>query len=78
MRLTFLKLGLIVECDLLYLIQMGIILSMRALANDQSVEEAATSHGRLWIKSGNSRTGKTVVRLVSITYPLVILAAIYM
>lgn len=61
-----------------YLGQMSFIGAMRALASDQTVEEAATAHGREWIKGSNSNTMKMMMTLIAVGVPLVQLFAIYM
>ena len=61
-----------------YLGQMSMMGAMRALASDQTVEEAATAHGKGWIESSNSKTGMMMVVLISVGVPLVQLYAIYM
>ena len=58
--------------------QMSMISGMRALAMDQTVEEAATAHGKEWIKSSNSSTMMMMVTLIAVGAPLVQLFAIYM
>ncbi len=60
-----------------YLGQMSFISSMKALAMDQTVEEAATVHGKEWIKSSNSNIMMMMVTLISVGVPLVQLFAIY-
>lgn len=60
-----------------YLGQMSMISGMRALASDQSVEEAATAHGKEWIKSSNSNIMMMMVTLIAVGAPLVQLFAIY-
>ena len=60
-----------------YLIQMSIMENMRALATDQSVEEAATAHGKLWLKSADSNVAMMMITLISVGIPLVQLVAIY-
>ena len=61
-----------------YLNQMALMSGMKALASDQSVEEAATAHGKGWLKSANSNVGMMMVTLISLGLPLVQLGAIYM
>ena len=60
-----------------YLGQMSFISSMKALAKDQTVEEAATVHGKEWIKSSNSNIMMMMVTLIAVGVPLVQLFAIY-
>ena len=60
-----------------YLGQMSMMGAMRDLAMDQTVEEAATAHGKGWIKSSNSNVGMMMVTLISVGVPLVQLFAIY-
>ena len=60
-----------------YLGQMSMMSGMRALASDQTVEEAATSHGKDWIKGANSNIGMMMVTLIAVGVPLVQLIAIY-
>ena len=61
-----------------FLNQVGIMKSMQALASDQSVEEAATAHGKLWLAGGNSSTAKMMMILIAVGVPLTQLYAIYM
>ena len=61
-----------------FLNQVAMMSGMRALASDQSVEEAATAHGRLWLKSADSNVAMMLVTLISVGVPLVQLYAIYM
>ena len=61
-----------------YLVMMGIAGSMKALASDQSVEEAATAHGKLWLEGANSGIAKMIMILISVGVPLTQLYAIYM
>ena len=61
-----------------YLGQMSFMSAMKALAMDQTVEEAATAHGKGWIKSSNSNVGMMMVTLIAVGDPLVQLFAIYM
>ena len=61
-----------------FLNQVAIMKAMQALASDQSVEEAATAHGKLWLNSADSSAGKMLVMLITVGGPLVQLGAIYM
>lgn len=61
-----------------YLGQMSMMSALKALAKDQTVEEAATAHGKGWIESSNSNTMKMMVTLIAVGVPLVQLFAIYM
>lgn len=60
-----------------YLRQVALLSGMKMLASDQSVEEAATAHGKGWVKSANSNVGMMMVTLISVGLPLVQLIAIY-
>ena len=61
-----------------YLGQMSMMSAMRSLAMDQTVEEAATVHGKEWIKGSNSNIMMMMVVLIAVGVPLVQLFAIYM
>ena len=61
-----------------FLNQVKIMKGMQALASDQSVEEAATAHGKLWLNSADSNVGKMILMLITVGGPLVQLYAIYM
>jgi len=61
-----------------YLGQMSMMGAMKALAMDQTVEEAATAHGKGWIESSNSNVMMMMVTLIAVGVPLVQLFAIYM
>ena len=61
-----------------YLGQMSMMSAMRALAMDQTVEEAATVHGKEWIKGSNANILRMMVTLIAVGVPLVQLFAIYM
>ena|GEM_PF-6121659 len=60
-----------------YLGQTSMAGAMRDLSMDQTVEEAATAHGKGWIKASNSNVGMMMLTLIAVGVPLVQLIAIY-